>query len=56
MIPSNFAKYRAASEKIRTIFAEYDPRFLPMSLDEARDPFRAQLTCRVCCLCVHRPT
>ncbi|ORE10606.1 IMS-domain-containing protein [Rhizopus microsporus var. microsporus] len=35
MIPLNFAKYRAASSKVRAVFAKYDPRFLPLSLDEA---------------------
>ncbi|KAM3586324.1 hypothetical protein VKS41_002847 [Umbelopsis sp. WA50703] len=35
IIPLNFAKYRAASEKVRAIFEHYDPHFCPMSLDEA---------------------
>lgn len=34
MIPLNFAKYRAASSKVRAVFAKYDPLFLPLSLDE----------------------
>jgi len=34
MLPVNFDKYRAVSAQIRAIFEEYDPRFLPMSLDE----------------------
>uniref|UniRef100_A0A673BYX8 DNA polymerase kappa n=1 Tax=Sphaeramia orbicularis TaxID=375764 RepID=A0A673BYX8_9TELE len=35
IVPTNFDKYRAVSEEIREIFAEYDPHFQPMSLDEA---------------------
>ncbi|PWA19583.1 hypothetical protein CCH79_00006777, partial [Gambusia affinis] len=35
IVPHNFDKYRAVSEEIREIFAEYDPNFQPMSLDEA---------------------
>uniref|UniRef100_A0A096M444 DNA polymerase kappa n=1 Tax=Poecilia formosa TaxID=48698 RepID=A0A096M444_POEFO len=35
IVPPNFDKYRAVSEEIREIFAEYDPNFQPMSLDEA---------------------
>ncbi|XP_015258922.1 PREDICTED: DNA polymerase kappa isoform X1 [Cyprinodon variegatus] len=35
IVPLNFDKYRAVSEEIREIFAEYDPNFQPMSLDEA---------------------
>ncbi|KAF5906675.1 DNA polymerase kappa, partial [Clarias magur] len=35
IVPLNFDKYRAVSEQVREIFAEYDPQFLPMSLDEA---------------------
>lgn len=35
IVPTNFDKYRAVSEEIRVIFAEYDPHFQPMSLDEA---------------------
>ncbi|KAL7836601.1 hypothetical protein AOLI_G00278850 [Acnodon oligacanthus] len=35
IVPLNFDKYRAVSEQVREIFADYDPQFLPMSLDEA---------------------
>ncbi|XP_068615404.1 DNA polymerase kappa-like, partial [Brachionichthys hirsutus] len=35
IVPTNFDKYRAASDEIREIFADYDPRFQPLSLDEA---------------------
>ncbi|KAI8384862.1 uncharacterized protein BYT42DRAFT_493605 [Radiomyces spectabilis] len=35
IIPLHFPKYRAASAKVRAIFAKYDPHFCPMSLDEA---------------------
>uniref|UniRef100_A0A8C9SP45 DNA polymerase kappa n=1 Tax=Scleropages formosus TaxID=113540 RepID=A0A8C9SP45_SCLFO len=35
IVPLNFDKYRATSAEVREIFAEYDPNFLPMSLDEA---------------------
>lgn len=35
IIPLHFDKYRAASKKVRAIFAKYDPDFAPMSLDEA---------------------
>ncbi|XP_062238106.1 DNA polymerase kappa [Platichthys flesus] len=35
IVPTNFDKYRAVSEEIRQIFADYDPHFQPMSLDEA---------------------
>ncbi|KAL0979277.1 hypothetical protein UPYG_G00183110 [Umbra pygmaea] len=35
IVPANFDKYRAVSAEIREIFADYDPNFLPMSLDEA---------------------
>lgn len=35
IIPLHFDKYRAASNKVRAIFAKYDPDFAPMSLDEA---------------------
>ncbi|XP_070689900.1 DNA polymerase kappa [Pempheris klunzingeri] len=35
IVPTNFDKYRAVSEEIREIFADYDPHFQPMSLDEA---------------------
>nr|XP_043881532.1 DNA polymerase kappa isoform X1 [Solea senegalensis] len=35
IVPTNFDKYRAVSEEIREIFADYDPHFQPVSLDEA---------------------
>ncbi|KAM3939241.1 DNA polymerase kappa [Leptodactylus fuscus] len=35
IVPANFDKYRAVSKEIREIFSEYDPNFLPLSLDEA---------------------
>ncbi|XP_068461244.1 DNA polymerase kappa [Clinocottus analis] len=35
IVPTNFAKYRAVSNEIREVFADYDPHFQPMSLDEA---------------------
>ncbi|XP_076588041.1 DNA polymerase kappa [Chaetodon auriga] len=35
IVPTNFDKYRAVSAEIREIFADYDPHFMPMSLDEA---------------------
>uniref|UniRef100_A0A3Q3X702 DNA polymerase kappa n=1 Tax=Mola mola TaxID=94237 RepID=A0A3Q3X702_MOLML len=35
IVPTNFDKYRAVSQEIREIFADYDPHFMPMSLDEA---------------------
>ncbi|XP_053726482.1 DNA polymerase kappa [Synchiropus splendidus] len=35
IVPTNFDKYRAVSHEIREIFADYDPHFQPMSLDEA---------------------
>ncbi|KAG0194530.1 hypothetical protein DFQ28_009737 [Apophysomyces sp. BC1034] len=34
IIPLHFPKYRAASAKVREVFAKYDPDFVPMSLDE----------------------
>ncbi|CAI9624470.1 unnamed protein product, partial [Staurois parvus] len=35
IVPTNFDKYREVSKEVREIFAEYDPNFLPLSLDEA---------------------
>uniref|UniRef100_A0A8C1RGN8 DNA polymerase kappa n=1 Tax=Cyprinus carpio TaxID=7962 RepID=A0A8C1RGN8_CYPCA len=35
IMPTNFDKYRAVSAQVREIFSEYDPHFMPMSLDEA---------------------
>ncbi|XP_078531358.1 DNA polymerase kappa isoform X2 [Lissotriton helveticus] len=35
IVPLNFDKYRDVSKQVREVLAEYDPNFLPMSLDEA---------------------
>ncbi|XP_051543389.1 DNA polymerase kappa-like [Myxocyprinus asiaticus] len=35
IMPINFDKYRAVSAQVREIFSDYDPHFMPMSLDEA---------------------
>ncbi|KAJ8380386.1 hypothetical protein SKAU_G00011640 [Synaphobranchus kaupii] len=35
IVPLNFEKYRAVSTEVREIFADYDPHFLAVSLDEA---------------------
>lgn len=35
IVPLNFTKYREASKAVQEVFAEYDPNFSPMSLDEA---------------------
>ncbi|XP_018423338.1 PREDICTED: DNA polymerase kappa [Nanorana parkeri] len=35
IVPLNFDKYREVSKEVREVFAEYDPNFLPLSLDEA---------------------
>ncbi|KAK7009630.1 DNA polymerase kappa [Biomphalaria glabrata] len=35
LVEPNFTKYTAVSQEIREIFAQYDPNFSPMSLDEA---------------------
>ncbi|XP_036382733.1 DNA polymerase kappa [Megalops cyprinoides] len=35
IVPPNFDKYRAVSAEVREIFADYDPNFLAVSLDEA---------------------
>ncbi|XP_077988408.1 DNA polymerase kappa-like [Glandiceps talaboti] len=35
IVPPSFDKYRAVSKEVREIFSEYDPNFVPMSLDEA---------------------
>jgi DNA polymerase kappa len=34
-LPLNFGKYTAVAQKVREVFAEYDPRFQSASLDEA---------------------
>eukprot|EP00066_Takifugu_rubripes_P024902 XP_011614168.1 PREDICTED: DNA polymerase kappa [Takifugu rubripes] len=43
IVPTNFDKYRAVSSEIREIFADYDPNFMPMSLDEAYLDFTEHL-------------
>jgi len=35
IIPPNFDKYTAMSERVRAVFAEYDPNYSTASLDEA---------------------
>ena len=35
LVPCNFEKYGNFSRRIRKIFAEYDPNFSPVGLDEA---------------------
>jgi len=35
IIPPNFEKYTAMSEKVRAVFAEYDRNYSTASLDEA---------------------
>ncbi|XP_058848429.1 DNA polymerase kappa-like isoform X3 [Acipenser ruthenus] len=35
IVQLHFDKYKAVSAEVREIFADYDPNFLPMSLDEA---------------------
>ncbi|KAM9252783.1 DNA polymerase kappa [Dugong dugon] len=35
IVPPNFDKYRAVSKEVKEIFADYDPNFMAMSLDEA---------------------
>ncbi|KAJ8005727.1 hypothetical protein DPEC_G00120910 [Dallia pectoralis] len=35
LVPNNFDKYKAVSTDVREIFADYDPHFLSVSLDEA---------------------
>ncbi|KAM6156858.1 DNA polymerase kappa isoform 1-T1 [Erethizon dorsatum] len=35
IVPPNFDKYRAVSEEVKEILADYDPNFMAMSLDEA---------------------
>ncbi|XP_063819884.1 DNA polymerase kappa [Pseudophryne corroboree] len=43
IVPLNFDKYRAVSKEVREIFADYDPNFLPLSLDEAYVDITAHL-------------
>ncbi|CAL8346595.1 unnamed protein product [Lota lota] len=47
IVPTNFDKYRAVSNEIREIFAEYDPHFQPVSLDEAYLDFTDHLEQRI---------
>uniref|UniRef100_UPI0037E91475 DNA polymerase kappa n=1 Tax=Semicossyphus pulcher TaxID=241346 RepID=UPI0037E91475 len=47
IVTTNFDKYRAVSEEIREIFADYDPHFQPMSLDEAYLDFTEHLEQRL---------
>ncbi|CAG8727127.1 14982_t:CDS:10, partial [Acaulospora morrowiae] len=35
LVPLHFEKYRTVSMQVRKVFAQYDPNFTPMSLDEA---------------------
>ncbi|KAF5913636.1 DNA polymerase kappa isoform X1 [Diceros bicornis minor] len=35
IVPPNFDKYRAVSQEVKEILADYDPNFMAMSLDEA---------------------
>ncbi|XP_034547629.1 DNA polymerase kappa [Notolabrus celidotus] len=49
IVPTNFDKYRAVSNEIREIFADYDPHFQPMSLDEAYLDFTEHLEKRHSC-------
>uniref|UniRef100_A0A287AY23 DNA polymerase kappa n=1 Tax=Sus scrofa TaxID=9823 RepID=A0A287AY23_PIG len=35
IVPPNFDKYRAVSSEVKEIFADYDPNFMALSLDEA---------------------
>ncbi|CAM9984183.1 unnamed protein product [Lampetra fluviatilis] len=44
--PLNFNKYSAVSKQVREVLADYDPNFLPMSLDEAYLDITAHLTQR----------
>ncbi|XP_077601114.1 DNA polymerase kappa-like [Stigmatopora nigra] len=46
IVPCNFDKYRSVSNEIREIFADYDPQFQPMSLDEAYLDFTEHIELR----------
>ncbi|XP_028661523.2 DNA polymerase kappa isoform X1 [Erpetoichthys calabaricus] len=48
IVPLNFDKYKAVSAEIREIFAEYDPNFSPVSLDEAYLDITDHLEQRCC--------
>ncbi|XP_061906879.1 DNA polymerase kappa-like isoform X2 [Entelurus aequoreus] len=43
IVPCNFNKYKSVSNEIRQIFADYDPFFQPVSLDEAYMDFTEHL-------------
>ncbi|CAL1530956.1 unnamed protein product [Lymnaea stagnalis] len=47
LVKPNFDKYTAVSKEIRGIFAQYDPHFSPMSLDEAYLDFTEHLNHRI---------
>src|SRR6218665_2345277 len=51
IIPCNFEKYTSMSERFQAIFADYDPNFAAMSLDEAymdiTDHLRQRINCGV---------
>ncbi|XP_061672013.1 DNA polymerase kappa isoform X1 [Syngnathoides biaculeatus] len=46
IVPCNFDKYKSVSNEIREIFADYDPQFQPVSLDEAYLDFTEHLELR----------
>jgi DNA polymerase kappa len=43
ILPLDFEKYTRISQQVRTIFAEYDPNYCPMSLDEGLHDWRQSL-------------
>uniref|UniRef100_A0AAV2MRM5 DNA polymerase kappa n=1 Tax=Knipowitschia caucasica TaxID=637954 RepID=A0AAV2MRM5_KNICA len=43
IVPTNFDKYRAVSKEVQAVFAEYDPQFQSVSLDEAYLDFTEHL-------------
>uniref|UniRef100_A0A3Q2YFA2 DNA polymerase kappa n=1 Tax=Hippocampus comes TaxID=109280 RepID=A0A3Q2YFA2_HIPCM len=47
IVPCNFDKYKSVSNEIREIFADYDPQFQPVSLDEAYLDFTEHLELRI---------
>ena len=47
-VPPNMAAIKAAAQEARRVFADYDPNFSSMSLDEAK----LDITKFVCCVCV----
>ena len=46
IVPTNFHKYRQVSNDVRTILAQYDASYSPMSLDEAYLNFTDHLKSR----------